>query len=405
MVPEGWHELALEKVVSTSITYGVVQPGEADDGGVPFVRGGDFPNGRVLIDRLRTISPAISAAYKRTVLRGDELLVSLVGYPGATAIVPNALIGANIARQAALVRPNNAADRVYLFHFLSSQIGQKRMLAKSLGSAQQVINLRDLKEVAVLLPPLPEQKKIAEILSTWDKAIETTEKLLANAEAQKRALMQKLLTGKHRLKGFEGAWHVASLGELGETYGGLTGKSKEDFGSGAPYITYMMVFGSSSIDMRQVDHVAVDAKERQHRVRKGDIFFTTSSETPNEVGMSSVLLEEPGQCYLNSFCFGYRLHKAGSLIPEFARHLLRGPTFRRDIRKLAQGATRYNLSKRELMKLEMKLPPVEEQRKIAAVLDNANDTVEGLNQQLARLDTEKRSLMQQLLTGKRRVKV
>lgn len=271
---------------------------------------------------------------------------------------------------------------------------------------QPLVTQKPIYALKLPFPPLPEQQKIAEILSTWDKAIETTKKLLANAEAQKRALMQQLLTGKRRLKGFEGSeWYVKSLGELGETYGGLTGKSKEDFGSGAPYITYMMVFGNSAVDMRQVDHVTVGANERQHRVQKGDIFFTTSSETPDEVGMSSVLLEEPGKCYLNSFCFGYRLHKANSLIPEFARHLLRGPTFRRDIRKLAQGATRYNLSKRELMKLEINLPQVEEQRAIVAILDNANDTVEGLKQQLALLGTEKRSLMQQLLTGKRRVTI
>ncbi|MBB6262225.1 type I restriction enzyme S subunit [Paenochrobactrum gallinarii] len=276
------------------------------------------------------------------------------------------------------------------------------------GGGTNISNLSQaiLSSIIVCLPPLPEQKKIAEILSTWDKAIETTEKLLANAEAQKRALMQQLLTGKRRLKGFEGSeWHQQTLGNLGETYGGLTGKSKEDFGSGAPYITYMMVFGNSAIDLNKVEHVQINVNERQHRVLKNDIFFTTSSETPDEVGMSSILLDEPNECYLNSFCFGYRLHNYDALIPAFARHIFRGSVFRKDIRKLAQGATRYNLSKRELMKLKIQLPSLQEQKQISDILDTANDQIGGLNKHLAQIKKQKNALVQQLLTGKRRVTV
>lgn len=260
-------------------------------------------------------------------------------------------------------------------------------------------------DLELRFPPLPEQKKIADILSTWDKAVETTEKLLANADKQKRALVDQLLTGKRRLKEFKGDWWSHKLGAIGETYGGLTGKAKGDFGDGLPYITYMMVFENSSIDLRRVGRVKVGAGERQRRVRKGDIFFTTSSETPNEIGMASVLLTEPGECYLNSFCFGYRLYGRETLLPEFARHLLRGGKFRRDIRELAQGATRYNLSKRALMKLELRLPSVGEQREIAVVLDDADKIVQTLRSYRLRLENEKRALMQQLLTGKRRVSV
>ncbi|MCV5632786.1 restriction endonuclease subunit S, partial [Escherichia coli] len=87
---------------------------------------------------------------------------------------------------------------------------------------------------------------------------------------------------------------------------GLTGKTKEDFGAGKPYIPYINIFKNSRIDIQNLEYVQVNDDERQSVVKYGDIFFTTSSETPEEVGMSSVLLEEVSEVFLNSFCFGFR---------------------------------------------------------------------------------------------------
>jgi type I restriction enzyme S subunit len=167
----------------------------------------------------------------------------------------------------------------------------------------------------------------------------------------------------------------------------------------------MAVFSASRIDPASMLLVNVEDNERQNEVRRGDIFFTTSSETPDEVGMSSVLLDEVGQAFLNSFCFGFRLHDFNEFHPRFARYLLRGPQFRRDIRELAQGATRYNLSKQQLMKIEVLLPPAGEQEEIATVLESADEGIFSISANIDRLRREKSALMQQLLTGKRRVTV
>ncbi|HCU0797356.1 restriction endonuclease subunit S [Citrobacter braakii] len=272
------------------------------------------------------------------------------------------------------------------------------------------VNRNDLHAVNVLLPPLSEQKKIAQILSTWDKAISVTEKLLTNSQQQKKALMQQLLTGRKRLRDengvrFSGEWEYTIFGNLGDTYTGLTGKTKEDFGAGKPYIPYINIFKNSRIDIQNLEYVQVNDDERQSVVKYGDIFFTTSSETPEEVGMSSVLLEEVSEVFLNSFCFGFRLNNFETLIPKYARYLFRSEHVRRQISTLGQGATRYNLSKRQLIKLELKLPCVEEQQKIAAVLSAADAEISTFEKKLACLRDEKKALMQQLLTGKRRVKV
>ncbi len=140
-----WPETPLSDLTEpdTPVTYGVVKPGDEDADGVLFIRGGDIANGRVLTDELRTISKEVSGQYKRTLLRGGEIVMSLVGNPGQVAIVPESLRGANIARQAALIRLRKDVDSRFVMYFLGSRLGQEALGAHSRGSVQQVINLRD----------------------------------------------------------------------------------------------------------------------------------------------------------------------------------------------------------------------------------------------------------------------
>src|SRR5690625_2128186 len=170
------------------------------------------------------------------------------------------------------------------------------------------LNHSDFYRIDFLFMGYKEQQKIASILSTWDKAIELKEKLIEQKKQQKKGLMQKLLTGEVRLPGFESEWKEVNLGEIGQTFNGLSGKSAKDFGDGKPYIPYKTIFDNSRIDLNKLDYVYINEDERQNKVQYGDVFFTTSSETPDEVAMSSVLLDEVEEVYLNSFCFGFRLN-------------------------------------------------------------------------------------------------
>ena len=175
-----------------------------------------------------------------------------------------------------------------------------------------------------------------------------------------------------RFPEFSGEWKNTSLGKIGKTFNGLTGKSGNDFGQSSPYITYKSIFDNSRVDINRVDYVAISEeekrKESQNKVLYGDIFFTTSSETPDEVGMTSVLLDEIKDCYLNSFCFGYRLFSQEYYLPEYLRFYLRSQVIRKKLSMLAQGSTRFNISKNEVMRLGIKVPTYIEQRKIANFL-------------------------------------
>jgi type I restriction enzyme S subunit len=259
--------------------------------------------------------------------------------------------------------------------------------------------------VKVTLPPLPEQQKIAKILATWDKAIKLQQELIYNKKQYKKAVMKKLLTGEVRFKGFSEKWQEYHLGFLGNTYSGLSGKSKEDFGIGLPYIPYKNIYGNPSIDITYMDYVNIKPIENQNQVIYGDIFFTVSSETPDEVGMSSVLLDKSiEELYLNSFCFGFRLNDFKTLLPEFASHYFRGDKFRFEMLKAAQGATRFNLSKSNVTKLKIVIPSVAEQLKIASFLSGIDKETKALECELLYFQKQKQGLMQQLLTGKIRVK-
>ena len=175
---------------------------------------------------------------------------------------------------------------------------------------------------------------------------------------------KKRLVPVRRFKEFENApaWEQRKLGEVGKTFTGLSGKTKEDFGHGdACFVTYMNVYSNPISDLNMVENVEIDTKQQE--VKKGDVFFTTSSETPEEVGMSSVWLGDEPHIYLNSFCFGFR--PTGNMFnPYYLAYLLRSNNIRNKMMILAQGISRYNISKNKVMKLDITIPNIREQQKI-----------------------------------------
>ena len=293
----------------------------------------------------------------------------------------------------------------YFVFFLTGPKIQSEILKRAGSSTIPDLNHSDFLSIKIPLPPLDEQEKIAEILSTWDEAINLTINLIESKKQFKKALMQNLLTAKIRFPQFKEKWKEIKLGNIGKSYNGLIGKVAEDFQNGnSNFITYKNIFDNPKIDINIFEKVKIMEDEEQNLVKFGDIFFTTSSETPNEVGISSVLLRECGILYLNSFCFGFRLNNFEILTPCFAVFYFRSDYFRKQIFKLAQGSTRFNISKTEVLNLTIKLPNLNEQQKIAEVLTACDDEINLLNLKLENLKKQKQGLMQKLLSGKVRVK-
>ena len=207
------------------------------------------------------------------------------------------------------------------------------------------------------------------------------------------------LVPKLRFPEFEdaGDWKTKILDNLGGFLSSLTGKTAKDFDTGdATFIPYMNVFSNTFTNIFDLRSVNVGSDESQNAVAPGDVFFTISSETPEEAGMSSVLLEEIENCYLNSFCALFRFDDGKSPNPVFLGYLLRSALARTHLSRGAQGATRYNISKATFRSLPLQLPSGPEQQKIADCLGSLDDLIAAEGRKLEALREHKQGLMQQL---------
>lgn len=272
------------------------------------------------------------------------------------------------------------------------------------GSTFKRANVQQIRNLSVPMPPPTEQLAIATALSDVDALLSSLERLIAKKRDLKQAAMQQLLTGQTRLPGFHGEWEVKTLGDLGSTFGGLTGKTKADFGEGSSqYITFMNVMTNVVIDCSAFERVKVLPTESQNRVVKGDLLFNGSSETPEEVALCSVLTEEIPNLFLNSFCFGFRFREGAEANGLFLAYYLRSKAGRELMKSLAQGSTRYNLSKIALLKSPFSLPCQSEQTAIATVLSDMDAELAALEKRLAKTRALKQGMMQELLTGRTRL--
>lgn len=291
--------------------------------------------------------------------------------------------------------PNDTYSSDYLFYILN-RFSKK---IKSLAGEQAVplINKSEFGESLIPIPVLEEQTVIANVLSDADALIESLEKLIAKKHAIKQGAMRELLKPRE-------GWVVKKLGEMGFTYSGLSGKSKSDFYDGVyPYIPFMNIMSNVVIDTSYFDFVNLKPREKQNRVQMGDLFFNGSSETPEEVGMCSVLIEDISDLYINSFCFGFRLYNEFQDYGLFLSYYFRSNFGRQLFFSLAQGATRYNLSKNNFLELEIPLPPLEEQTHIASILSDMDAEITTLEAKLDKYKQIKLGMMQNLLTGRIRL--
>lgn len=257
---------------------------------------------------------------------------------------------------------------------------QKEIRKISSGGVQKNISGTNIGKLKLLLPPFPEQEKIAAVLSTWDKAISTTDALLANSRQQKKALMQQLLTGKRRLPGFTGEWEEFQL------------------------LQRAIIIKGTQINKNTL------ASSGDYPVMNGGILPSGYFNLYNSPANSIIISEGGNSCgfvqYMKTcfWCGGhcYKLEIKYDF-DRYIYHYLK--FFENRIMALRVGSGLPNIQKERLASFAVKVPPLDEQRAIAAVLDAADKEIVLLEQKVARLREEKKALMQQLLTGKRRVRL
>ena len=268
-------------------------------------------------------------------------------------------------------------------------------LKNASGSTFLEISKSQLSQMRLYLPSLKEQTQIGNFFKQFDDTIALHQRELEKFKILKTFYLENIFLGKVSLFTAKNTitWEQRKLGELGYTFNGLNGKSKDDFGHGsAKYITYMNVYKNPIATLEELDLIEID--KSQNEIKKGDILFTTSSETPEEVGLSSVWMYEITNIYLNSFCFGFRLEQKISI--NYMAYMLRSNSIRNKITLLAQGISRYNISKKGMMNIEVFLPSYAEQTQIGNFFKQLDDTIALHQKELAKYQQIKAACLEKM---------
>jgi len=278
---------------------------------------------------------------------------------------------------------------MFFRYLLASPYARKKIIPMGAGAQHFNIGQDGLSKVKLHFPILQEQQKIAALLRLIDERITTQNKIIEKYESLIQAMCDTLIGKKTQQV-------MLSFNDFGESYSGLSGKSAEDFGEGSPYITYMNVYQNQIIDITDIGLVKINKTEQQSLVQYGDILFTLSSETPEEVGMGAVYLGETYPLYLNSFCFGIHITDESKIFPPFLAYYVSSESFRKAVFPLAQGSTRFNLQKGDFLKKVFPFPAIEQQRKIYSILKTYSDKLNIEKQMIKLLCCQKQYLLRQL---------
>jgi len=395
---EDWEQRKLGDIATFSKGNGYSKSDLTPSGDPIILYGRLYTNYETTISNVDTF---VELKDKSLISQGGEVIVPASGETAEdisrASVVKNQ--GIIIGGDLNVIKVNHLLDPTFLALTISNGEQQKELSKRAQGKSVVHLHNSDLQEVNLTFPLLNEQKEISTLFEKMDNIITLHQRKLEHLNLKKKALLQKLFpkNGERypelRFPGFTDAWEQRKLGSIGSTYTGLSGKTKEDFGHGeAQYITYLNVFQNTISDITMTDKVEIDTT--QNEVKYGDVLFTTSSETPEEVGMSSVWLGATPNIYLNSFCFGFRPNQ--KIDPYFLGYSLRAPYMRDKIKILAQGISRYNISKNKVMELEISLPNNEEQKLLGTFLQRIDLIITLHQRKLEHLQLQKKALLQQM---------
>ncbi len=405
MLPSKWVILSADDICH-SVSVGIVITPKKyyveEDKGIKTFRSANVREGYINDSNWVYISEEGHKINKKSEIFEGDLLVVRTGYPGTACVVTKEFEGSN-AIDIVIARPN--MDKVlpeFLCAFTNSHLGKSQVLNLQGGMAQQHLNVGAYKTLLVKLPPLVEQTKIAQILSTWDQAIATTEKLIKNSKAQKKALMQQLLTGKKRLPGFSGEWQEYCFNQI---FDRLKRKNTVDNDN------ILTISGKDGLVSQKEyfnKRVASENLQGYTLLHRGDFAYNKSYSNGYPYGAIKPLGRYDAGV-VSSLYICFNLIKPDDHEHDFFRHFFEGGYFDREIYAIAQEGARnhglLNVSSTAFFITRLRIPPLSEQTAIADVINTAEADQHNLEQQLQSLKLQKKALMQQLLTGKRRVKV
>lgn len=399
MMPKDWKVVSLGEICSNKLQTGPfgsqLHSHEYVENGIPVLMPKDLIDYKADLQSAAKITEERAKDLSKHILKNGDLLFSRRGDVARFALIDEKSEGSICGTGCLKARPNENHSPKFLAYFLQKDGVKKWLEQNAVGQTMLNMNTEILKELPLVsASSRREEDKIAEILSTWDKAIETVEKLVANSQQQKKALMQQLLTGQKRLLDdngvkFEDEWEEYPLSQISNIIMGTSPKSESynDFENGLPLIQ-----GNADIKNRR-SNPRIWTSEITKECQPKDILMSVRAP------VGTIAISNHHACIGRGIA-SIKAKKEHS--QDFIYHWLLW--FEPKWVSFSQGSTFESINSDDIKSLKISVPTIKEQEKIAQVLTLADREIDLYKEQLDKLKLEKKSLMQQLLTGQKRVK-
>ncbi len=400
-MPDGWEKKKLEDL-SEFITKGATPTTSGHawaDSGIPFLRSECVSENGFSLRGAAFICEKAHAEMSRSVIKAGDILMTITGYIGRVCMVPESIKEANINQHIARVRiKDDLVSTKYILHYLSQGTVRTNFSKINTGQAYPQLSLEQVRNTEVAMPPRREQDKIANILSTWDEAIDILNKALTLKEKRKSELAAKILSGTLRLKGYSKSWSKKKLKELGKCVRGLTYSPTNVVNDG------LLVLRSSNILNGRIsleDKVFVDIEvQDQFLSKEGDILICVRNGSRNLIGKTALIPASLPKATHGAFMSVFRTKYSSYVFQLFQTEL-----YREQVAKNL-GATINSINNSDLMEFSFPFPSEDEEvQEISTRLESFDQEISALRRIRLSYQKQKQGLMQQLLSGKKRVKV
>lgn len=407
IIPEDWEVKKLGEIGKITDGDWILKTNYTNKG-VRLLQVGDIGVGKFLDKSRRFISKETAEKLKCTFVKPEnDILISRMPEPiGRACLAPLLDCQYIVAVDISILQPNENIFPQFVVYKLNSEDNLKNINKYVAGGTRKRISRKNLEEIKLYLPPYLEQQTIANTLSDFDKLIESLDKLIEKKKNIKKGTMQLLLTGKKRLPGFTGEWVTKKLGEIGEVTGAGVDKKAKKNEIPVRLLNYLDVYKRDFLYDREINFwtTAPKSKTEQCSIKKGDVFFTPSSELQTDIAISAVAMEDFKNVVYSYHIIRFRLKENWDL--KFRTYIFKTKRFLSQAEKMAEGSgKRYVISLKNFRELEITYPlDIGEQRAIAQILSDMDAEIEALEKKKQKYEMMKKAAMELLLTGKIRLK-
>ncbi len=410
VVPEGWSYSKLSEVSKVSIGLVTSMTPYYVDNGVPLIRNSDIKENKIRQSKLINLAPSFSEKHQSRSIKYRDVVTVHTGDIGTSAVVPKELDGCQGFATLNTRVKEEIIDPYYLSWFFNTDTYTNFVLSVCTGDGRSNLNLKDFVKSVIVYPPLPEQQKIAKVLTSVDEVIEKTQAQIDKLKDLKTGMMQELLTNGIGHTEFKDSpvgripaeWDVVTLGDVTiESAFGPRFSSDEyapDGNFGCIRTTDMDE--NWDVNYSTAPLARLNFKEfEKHILVDGDLLVTRSGTC----GLVDVFREQPIPMVAAAFLIRFRL--TDNVIPQFVKYLMMSTDIQESVQLLASGGVQKNLSGTSLKTLKIPKPSIQEQIKIVKAIESINNRLANSNKKLSLNKKLKKALMQDLLTGKVRVKI